>query len=336
MFEVKKSSYILKDLLKKPPKVKREGNFNQYSKPNSTHQMDLLFLPTDPTGNKYLLVVTDLMTRLADFEPLKTKSSLQVIQALKNIYQRKILKQPFIIQVDDGSEFKGDFTKWAEKENIKIRRALPQRHNSQGVVESLNRQIGKALNIAMLRQELNTGKRNTEWVHYLADLRKYLNKKRKREVPKENPEKKEIKIICPKNKCVFLKIGEKVRRKLDYPINPITGEKLHGKFREGDIRYSLKVYTIGDIILSNNSPPMYKLEELPGTLFHKQQLLPIFELRSGEFHPLRLRNKRKVKGKLQYLVEWKHYPHPDDWTWESKNTLKDHQQLMDLTAGSVV
>ena len=52
--------------------------------------------------------------------------------------------------------------------------------------------------------------------------------------------------ICDKNTCNIYDIGTKVRVKLDNPI----GNKLHGKFRNSDIRFSKEVHTITDIILS--------------------------------------------------------------------------------------
>ena len=74
----------------------------------ATMQADLLFLPEDD-GYKYLLVVVDVATRLTDAEPLKNKEAKTVCNATKKIFRRKILQTPLRLEVDAGTEFKGDF-----------------------------------------------------------------------------------------------------------------------------------------------------------------------------------------------------------------------------------
>ena len=71
--------------------------------------------------------------------------------------------------------------------------------------------------------------------------------------------------ICDKNTCNIYDIGTKVRVKLDNPI----GNKLHGKFRNSDIRFSKEVHTITDIILSPHQPPLYELDDSNKALYTK-------------------------------------------------------------------
>jgi len=61
-------------------------------------------------GYKYLLVVVNIATSMCDAEPIKYKYSFIVRDALKRIYERKILKIPHKIEVDAGNEFKSDFS----------------------------------------------------------------------------------------------------------------------------------------------------------------------------------------------------------------------------------
>jgi len=54
---------------------------------NDVHQIDLLFLSTDPaTHARDALTVVDLATRAVAARPLKTKNGAEVLTALQNIY----------------------------------------------------------------------------------------------------------------------------------------------------------------------------------------------------------------------------------------------------------
>ena len=81
---------------------------------NTTHQLDLLFLPEDD-GYRYLLVIVDIATRHVDAEPLKTKDSKEVLKATQKIFKRKYVKQPLRLEVDSGTEFKGKFKEYYDK-----------------------------------------------------------------------------------------------------------------------------------------------------------------------------------------------------------------------------
>ena len=78
-------------------------------KPNQIHQADLLYLPIDD-GYMYGLTVVDTGSRLTDCEPIRDKKAITVLNAIKKIYDRGILKIPEVsLEVDAGSEFKTYF-----------------------------------------------------------------------------------------------------------------------------------------------------------------------------------------------------------------------------------
>lgn len=61
----------LYDELVEPNRLKKQyGSYNYPIQPFQRQQADLLFLPTDPTKNKYLLVFADIGSRLIDAEPI--------------------------------------------------------------------------------------------------------------------------------------------------------------------------------------------------------------------------------------------------------------------------
>ncbi|EGG22990.1 hypothetical protein DFA_05120 [Cavenderia fasciculata] len=72
----------------------------------SKQEFRFVILPND-NGFKYALVVVDLASRLTDAEPLQNKTAKEVRDAFIKIYKRGILK-PNIIQMDPGTEFKGN------------------------------------------------------------------------------------------------------------------------------------------------------------------------------------------------------------------------------------
>lgn len=165
--KAEKEEQILYNLMKKPQKqTRQEMNHFFNNKENAIHQADLLFLPMD-NGYRYALVVTDQATGKTDLEKLKDKRDISVLKAIQKIYDRDILKRPiYQIQVDSGSEFKGEFAKWFDNHGITIRVAKPARHRQQALVEAKNKIIGKAIFTRQNAIELQTGqppnKRNEE------------------------------------------------------------------------------------------------------------------------------------------------------------------------------
>jgi hypothetical protein len=290
---------------------------------NKIHQMDLLFMPDDD-GYKYALTVVDTGSRLTDVEPLKTKTAKDVLNAIKNIYKRGILKMPIMsVEVDNGSEFKGVFKEYFK--DIFFRVAQTGRSRQQGLVENRNGLIAKTLLRRMTGEELITHERSVEWVHYLPKLIKMMNKDYYMK-----PIKLTVKMIMAdplvKEGDTLLEEGQLVRYQLDKPIDVITSKKLTGSFREGDIRYSIKPVKIERIQIVPGQPVFYKLESLT-PLYTKPQLIVVDK--NSKLPPSSIQNKfivdnivgkRKVKNKVQYLVKWKGYASSKN-TWEPRDKL---------------
>ena len=112
--------------------------------PNIIHQADLLFLPMD-NKFKYALVVVDVYNKKCDAEPIMNKTSASVVKGFIKIYKRKILELPHVIQFDNGSEFKGDVKLHFQKETIKIKYGLTNRHRQNASVEAKNRLLGSII-----------------------------------------------------------------------------------------------------------------------------------------------------------------------------------------------
>ena len=147
--------------------------------PNEVHQADLLFLPHDRIGKKtykYALTIVDVASRFKEAQPLTTKNSKEVAEALTKIYKRSSLKWPKLLQIDPGREFMGDFKKLLNNHGVKTRLGKVNVHKDQSIVERFNRTLAERLFGYQYAQELKLPTdRSTEWVKRLSDVVHALN-----------------------------------------------------------------------------------------------------------------------------------------------------------------
>lgn len=292
----------------------------------AVHQADILFMPVDE-GYRYALVVCDVGGfRQTDAEPLKTKTAKEVLAAFKKIYARNVLNIPkYTLQVDSGTEFKAEVKKYFKDHNVYIRYGKPDRHQNQASVEAKNYIIGKALFMRMTAQELETGQKSTEWVEFLPKLIKALNKRLRKNsrtfVGHDLP-------VDAKKNTELIPEGTSVRVALDAPREVLTtGQKLHGKFRAGDVRMEAEPTQIKQILLRPAQPVMYITERYPHTSYLAEQLqiVPDDENDPPEslikrFVVERLIRRKKENNRIYFLVRWANYGPAYD-SWEPRTML---------------
>jgi hypothetical protein len=257
--------------------------YNNIKGDDFVQQADLLFLPTDKFGYRYILVVVDVSSRLCDAEPIKNKTAQAVLTAFKKIYERKIINLPIRIKCDSGTEFKGITKEYFEDNNVHILYGLPNRHRQQSLVEKKNAEIGGIISQFQAKKELKTKKVvKAGWVEGLPDLITKINehsskliKNQKKPIDFDNGP-----ILYTKYSQDLLLLHQHVRKILDYPISAGIDTRQHGGFRKGDIRFSKEKYEIEKIILNPNLPVMYQVNKL-GThdidtrvAYTKSQLIP--------------------------------------------------------------
>lgn len=249
------SNNVLHDLTKIPKKDSNAIMPHTYaSKAWATEQADVLHLPDDD-GYRYLLVVVDIATRTCDAEPMKTRDSKTTRIAMTKIFKRKIVQQPARLEVDDGSEFKGEFKAHFDK-FLEIFVKEAGRHRQQSVVESKNHTIGDILNKRMLAEEMNNEEESHSWVDIVPNVIRLVNKHyahAARVIDGKTPER-----VDNSNKNI-LPEGTEVRYQLDNPERYVDGKKLHGTFRAGDVRWSKDTYEITRFYLRPDQPPMYQV-----------------------------------------------------------------------------
>lgn len=298
------------------------------------HQMDLLFLPQDENGSKYLLVVVDIGSGATDARPLKDKTGVGVLKAVKSIYSKhKYLSEPRYVHVDAGNEF-NDTRHYLHEENIGVRVASVGRHSQQAIVEHMNKEIGSAILKLQTHNEILLGQPDRDWVAYLDDILKLINEHAKQTKLPLPIQDDEADAKCQGSECDILDEGTQVRVKLDYPID-IYNSRLHGKFRSGDIRWSLKPHTISKVLIFPNQPVRYCVEGVNNNTFSKAELM-LYHVPKGmkltkQFYIVeKIVGKRKVKQLIEYLVKWKGYDESQN-TYEPKaNLLKNASKLIDL------
>ncbi|GBC28146.2 chromobox protein homolog 5-like [Rhizophagus irregularis DAOM 181602=DAOM 197198] len=282
-------------------------------KPNATHQADLAEMPVDPKGFHYFLVVVEVAGKRVDAELLKDKTANRVLNGFVKIYRRNRIKPPtHRLETDSRSEFTNDQQSYAERAIQAIQEPLLKR---------------------MVAQELKTGVTSVEWSEDFHNIVSKVN-----ELWQRNPP--DIPTGSPKvsKKTDLLSEGTRVRVKLDEPIS-VLGNKLHGKFRTGDIRWNPNICVIKKMILSPEQPPTYLLNGPHGRLgvskcayIRKElQVVPINEKpppdsvirgQPERFVPEQILRHRIRKGQDQYLVKWERYPDTEA-TWEPADQLKE-------------
>jgi transposase InsO family protein len=314
--------------LMKPP-IKEKGLSVPHidvHKKGSVYQADLLRLPND-NGYKYSLVVVDTYDRSMDAEPMKSTTSLEAVKAMKAIFKRKYLNPPILmIQTDNGSEFKKDFNNYVEKELKVIHKyGMPYRSRQQAMVESMNGIISKAIARYQNAIEITTGKRSTEWTDYLPKIVKVLNQEIVRPNPRENINNGPV---CNKSDCILLKEGTKVRIPYEKPVDNINEKRqADSRWRVVDIRWRKKIYTISQVILRSNQPPMYLLEGIKNTAFTRSNLQVVDENEKMPEIPMvekyeveKFLSKEKKNNLVYFKVKWKNYP-ISQATLEKRTTL---------------
>ena len=116
------------------PKHIPYASYSKITKPNTVHQCDLIEIPYEDVNTNllddggglpiyyYVLLVIDCVTRYKDFVFLISKSSEEVTEAFKSIYDNpnKPLNWPQKLQCDKGTEFMGYVTLLMNEHDVEI------------------------------------------------------------------------------------------------------------------------------------------------------------------------------------------------------------------------
>ena len=202
------------------------------------------------------------------------------------------MPMPSIIQVDAGTEFKGVVQKYFTENNVLIRVGDVGRSRQQAMVESRNKSIAIALFQKHNIQELKLKKTNTKWVDDVKKVIEAINE-HETEVYKKNKVTGKLPYI-PLDAVIF-EVGTKVRVALSKPEG-ILGNKLKGRFRATDIRWSHDISTISNVIITPNQPIMYQVDGLTTGYTFNQLQQPIVK-------KIKRSTKEKIRSKFEFNKE---------------------------------
>lgn len=305
---------------KRPRNIKYDSvKDNIPRKADLNFMADLLMLPTSKEGYRYLLVVVDLATDEFEIEPIKNKEPDTVLKAMKNMFKREHIKEPYYsIRTDGGTEFKGVFKKYLFDKSILHRVAEPYRHKQLSNVESLNRQLGRIFNLYMNKKEKETGDTYREWTDIIDMVRTELNtvrKKRERNPFREHHQPIDTKLLLKEPK---FKVNDLVYRKSEVPLNALGKKQPTDKFRAGDYRYDLQARKITKVLYYPKNI-RYLLTGLDHVSYTEDELLPAKE-KEEQYEVEKIVSSIKRKGKVYYEIKWKKYTSSDN-TYEPRDEL---------------
>lgn len=333
MFQLKEDKTLTDGLLAVPKKDQRPGGVPSIRAEgkDEIHQADTLFLPFTKKGDfRYLLVVVDAFSKAVDFEAVRNKQAKTFKRAFQAIYRRPYLSAPKRLQVDAGTEFRGEVKTFFTSRGIGVKVAQTGRHRQVGLVEAMNGKISKALNHHMVNAELLAGRPDRLWADKLPELREFLNwghKERLAELRKRNA--KELPLPkCQGQSCDILPLGTRVRHVLNYPVDASDfNKKLYGKFRRGDVRWTKSVHTIDSYHIRPFQPPLYIISDNDNVAYTRNQLQLVGKQEAapkldkahhhkGEFEIERLvgRYRKSQRGAIYYLIKYKGFPEPESET----------------------
>ena len=127
-------------------------------------------------GYNRLLCVVDMYSNYCDFDPMKTKTSKEVLLAFKTIFKRGIVTMPKAsIRTDNGAEFKSVVDKYMYDNNILHLWSLQERHKMMGNCENLNKQLGRVIMTYLQNKSMELNSDYYEWTDIIDELRHNIN-----------------------------------------------------------------------------------------------------------------------------------------------------------------
>jgi hypothetical protein len=258
----------VKMLTAQPIHKNEKGKFMVFKK-FGVVQADLIYMRDDPAGYKYILTVVDVATRVMDAIPLRGREAYDVIEGFEQVFKHTAL------YTDPGTEFKNkQFHDYMNEKNIPVYHSMTNRKGQMGIVEYYNHLITRTLGMKMTTEELNTKEEYNNWAEILPKIVEVLNKKENLKVPQLSEFFKEPRMTVTEEKKM-LQEGTVVHVRLQAPKDHLADKnnKLHGGFRNGDVRWELDCTEINNVVILPNQPIRYMVKKYPNVSFMRKELL---------------------------------------------------------------
>lgn len=309
----------------------------------------------DMTSNAYqgytkLINAVDIFSKRVYSYPCKSATPENVVKAMEK-FKSQGMKCTFL-QSDNGGEFMGAFPGWCEENRIKHVTSKPHSPYSNGVIESKNGVIKRLL------FQLMKARQTADWVTLLPQAIANINNSiafatGKTPMDVENDadihEQVAASILAKANRRYKgkgqpsqpLRVGDYVRRRLEYDPHGLRKASKHGywrtdiyqitavvqnrKFANVTASYRIKNVETSEVVKGLvgrwellRIPPPDKMQPIPKALVRP----PPEEGTTDEYEVESILDKRVYRGKAKYLVKWKGYSRKES-TWEPLENLLD-------------
>jgi hypothetical protein len=247
------------------------------------YQADLVSMPDD-NGYKYIFVVVNMTTKRMDAVPLMERTGVTVGNALATVvgrYPQVLIDSIENLRTDAGAEFNNQqFMHKCKLFYIDLTFASTRRKNQMAIAEFAVKTVSKYLIYKMSQMTIETNIRSKDWVQYLPIVIEEINKFYSEKFNQMENIKDVFDMVSPLQKFEdLIPIGVQVFPRLFKPTDTITGKKMYGDFRTGDIRYDYNLpCVIKEWLIRAGHPARYVLEDVMGgdindTTFLKEELL---------------------------------------------------------------
>src|ERR1043165_2019350 len=257
---------------------KAEASFSKIKIPNKVHQCDILLHTHDQDGRRVFVcsfLIIDVATRFKDGRSLTSRNSLEIWNAVKEIYEdpSNPLTWPTLLMTDGDASFRGAFARGMQQYNVTICVVDLYCFESLALIKAFKKNLAKLTYKVQYAIEgrLAEGERSRLWNKILKKYIDFMNNSKTRligmtpahamtlEEVESQPSSKPKRAIG-RYEEVKLKKGMTVR----YLLKPGELECDH-RHRATDPYWSLRVYKIKRVVIGRNPPQpvLYYFESEP-------------------------------------------------------------------------
>ena len=282
---------------------------------DSLWQIDLADLSSLSKFNdnyKWLLVAIDVFSKYVWCQPMKNKSSKEVIRAFEGILA-STTRRPKKIQSDQGTEFlNAAFQKLLKANNIGFY------HTFQDVKASVVERVMRTLKGRMWKYF--SFKTSYRYIDVLQDLITGYNNAKHRSIATAPSQ------VNKSNESIVWKqlYGDTPSRKVEFKFEvgtKVRVSKAKKIFDKGYVRnWTREIFIIEERL--PRTPPVYKIKDLSGEAvegsFYESELQRVSKEDDAAYAIEEVLGKRKRKGKYELFVKWVGYPsHFNAWIPQS-------------------
>jgi hypothetical protein len=296
--------------------VRRKVVVNGVDEIWSVDIVDMQKFADDNDGYKYILNVIDCFSKYAWAVPLKSKTTHEVLEALKKIIKDSGRK-PEKIWSDAGGEFVSKEVKsWLKENNITLYHTYSE--NKSSIVERFNRTLKTKMWV------LFTENQDRRYIDDLPKLIKKYNNTFHRTINMTPIQaSKKLNQDALRTRYSEIIYNKKLDHKPKFKVgDKVRISKVKGTFEKGyEPNWSFEVFKINKVI--NSNPVTYNIEDLNGEeikgSFYEQELQ---KTTKDNVYIIEEKLKSRIRnGEKEWYVKWYGFPDKyNSWIKESDFT----------------